>query len=240
MKWFENWFNSKYYHILYKNRDQKEAELFINNLIKRLKLKKNSKLIDIGCGKGRHATYFNKKGMNVVGIDLSKKSIQSAKKNENTKLQFAIHDMRKTFKKNEFNIATNLFTSFGYFKDYNDEQKSINAMASNLKKDGILIIDFMNVKKVIRNLVKYEEKKINGIHFKIEKKLHNNYIFKKIVFKDNNQNYMFEEQVKALTLIDFSKLIKKAKMNLINIFGSYKLEDFNAIDSDRLIVICKK
>ena len=240
MKWFENWFDSEYYHILYKDRNQKEAELFINKLIKKLNLKKNSKLIDIGCGKGRHATYFNKKGMNVVGIDLSKNSIQSAKKNENQKLQFIVHDMRKIFKKNEFNIVTNLFTSFGYFKNYKDEQNSINAMASNLKKNGILIIDFMNVKKVISNLVKYEEKTINGIHFKIERKILNNYIYKKIVFEDNNQNYIFEEQVKALTLIDFSKLIKKAGMSIINIFGSYNLDDFNAINSDRLIIISKK
>ena len=148
--------------------------------------------------------------------------------------------MRKIFKKNEFNIVTNLFTSFGYFKNYKDEQNSINAMASNLKKNGILIIDFMNVKKVISNLVKYEEKTINRIHFKIERKILNNYIYKKIVFEDNNQNYIFEEQVKALTLIDFSKLIKKAGMSIINIFGSYNLDDFNAINSDRLIIISKK
>ena len=66
MNWFKNWFNSPYYHILYKNRDIKEAELFIDNLINKLKLKKTSKLIDIACGKGRHACYFNKKGFDVV------------------------------------------------------------------------------------------------------------------------------------------------------------------------------
>ena len=75
MSWFVNWFDSPYYHLLYKNRDEKEAQVFIDNLIEKLQLKKGSKLIDIACGKGRHATYFNKKGMNVVGVDLSKNSI---------------------------------------------------------------------------------------------------------------------------------------------------------------------
>ena len=37
---------------------------------------------------------------------------------------------------NQFDLATNLFTSFGYFEKDADEQKAINAMASNLKKDG--------------------------------------------------------------------------------------------------------
>ena len=35
MNWFENWFNSKYYHILYKNRDHKEGSFF--SLITRIK-----------------------------------------------------------------------------------------------------------------------------------------------------------------------------------------------------------
>ena len=65
MSWFTNWFDSPYYHILYKNRDEKEAQVFIDNLIEKLQLKKSSKLIDIACGKGRHASYFNKKEMTV-------------------------------------------------------------------------------------------------------------------------------------------------------------------------------
>ena len=56
-----NWFDSSYYHILYKNRDQNEAELFINNLITKLNLKKNSKILDLACGSGRHSIYLNKK-----------------------------------------------------------------------------------------------------------------------------------------------------------------------------------
>ena len=153
MSWFATWFDSPYYHLLYKNRDEKEAQVFIDNLIEKLQLKKGSKLIDIACGKGRHATYFNKKGMNVVGVDLSPNSIASAKQNENNNLQFSVHDMREVYKENHFDIVTNLFTSFGYFENKDDEQKAINAMAENLKTDGVLIIDFMNIKKVIANLI---------------------------------------------------------------------------------------
>ena len=75
--------------------------------------KKNSKLIDIACGTGRHSTYFNKKGMRVVGIDLSKNSISKAKIFENNSLIFKVHDMREVYKKDYFDIGTNLFTSFG-------------------------------------------------------------------------------------------------------------------------------
>ena len=240
MSWFANWFDSPYYHTLYKNRDEKEAQVFIDNLIEKLQLKKGSKLIDIACGKGRHATYFNKKGMNVVGVDLSPNSIASAKQNENNNLQFSVHDMREVYKENHFDIVTNLFTSFGYFENKDDEQKAINAMAENLKSDGVLIIDFMNIKKIIANLISSEKKTIDGITFNIKRSVQNNHIIKDIEIIDDNETQHFQEKVKAITLADFSVFVSNVGLNIIDIFGNYKLDDFDATISDRLILICKK
>ena len=98
MSWFINWFDSPYYHLLYKNRDEKEAQVFIDDLMQYLQIPQGSKLIDIACGKGRHAIYFNKKGMDVVGVDLSSNSISYAKEHENSTLQFEVHDMREVYK----------------------------------------------------------------------------------------------------------------------------------------------
>ncbi len=220
--------------------DEEEAEFFIDNLIAKLQLKKGNKLIDIACGKGRHATYFNKKGMDVVGIDLSENSIVSAKKMENSNLQFAVHDMREVFKENYFDIATNLFTSFGYFENAEDEQKTINAMAKNLNSGGILIIDFLNIKKVVTNLVEQEKKDVDGMIFNVSKKFDGKHIIKNIAFTDKGKDYHFQEKVKALSLAEFSVFIDTAGLKMIDVFGNYNLEDFDATSSDRLILICKK
>ena len=240
MSWFAHWFDSPYYHTLYKNRDEKEAQAFIDNLVQHLQITKGSKLIDIACGKGRHATYFNSLGLDVVGVDLSANSIASATKNANATLQFSVHDMREVYQENSFDVVTNLFTSFGYFEENTDEQKAINAMASNLKSEGVLIIDFMNVKKVIANLVASEQKTINGITFDIIRKIEAGYIIKDIQITDGAIKQYFQEKVKAITLANYSEFITNVELKIIDIFGNYKLEDFNAITSDRLILICKK
>jgi len=240
MSWFANWFDSPYYHTLYKNRDEKEAQVFIDNLVQHLQSPKGSTLIDIACGKGRHATYFNSLGLDVVGVDLSPNSIASATKNENATLQFAVHDMREVYQKNNFDVVTNLFTSFGYFEDNTDEQKAINAMASNLKSGGILIIDFMNVKKVIANLVLEEQKNIDGILFNITRTVENGHIIKDIEIIDGTEKQHFQEKVKAITLADYSNFISKAELKIIDIFGNYKLDSFDEDTADRLILICKK
>ena len=176
----------------------------------------------------------------MVGVDLSPNSIASAKKNENETLQFYVHDMREIYQKNHFDVVTNLFTSFGYFDNEKDEQRALNAMATNLKLEGVLIIDFMNAEKVIANLVANEQKIIDGITFNITRKTESNHIIKDIEILDKVVKQHFQEKVKAITLDDFSNFISKAGLKIIDIFGNYMLEGFDSIISDRLILICKK
>ena len=240
MNWYEKWFNTKYYHILYANRDHEEAKLFINNLASYLKLKKNTKIIDIACGNGRHAIYLNLLGYDVTGIDLSKKNIESASKSSKKNLQFFVHDMRKLFKQNEYDLAVNLFTSFGYFDKDSDNEKALLSIANNIKTEGLVVIDFMNVKKVLMNLIKSELKIIGDIEFNITRTIKNNKILKSINIRDGEEKLFFKEEVSIITLDNFSDYIKKAGLQIIDIFGNYHLESFNALKSERLILVCKK
>ena len=109
-KWFESWFDTTYYHSLYKNRDESEAKLFVSKLVHFLSPIKGTKVLDLACGKGRHSITLNKLGMNVLGVDLSQNSILKAKDFENETLKFEVHDMRKTIENHSFDIIFNLFT----------------------------------------------------------------------------------------------------------------------------------
>ena len=239
MTWYKDWFDSKYYHLLYKNRDHNEAALFLDNISNEFK-KKNARILDVACGKGRHAKYLNSIGFDVTGVDLSLNSIKYAKKYENKKLKFHQHDMRNVFEENKFDIVTNLFTSFGYFDNTLDNQKAISSMAGNLKKGGLLLIDFMNVKKVIMNLVANEIKVIEDVKFKISRKIIDNHIIKKINIEDKENIFSHQEKVHCLTLLNFTEMLEKANMKIINLFGDYDLNNFDEQKSDRLIILAKK
>ncbi len=238
--WFKDWFNSPYYHLLYSNRDDNEAESFIKKLIDNFSLSSHLQIIDIACGKGRHSKFISSLGYEVTGIDLSEESILEAKKDETNQLHFAQHDMREVYKKNFYDIALNLFTSFGYFATEAENQKAVTAMAANLKDGGFLVIDFLNVHKVLAQLPIQEEKNIKNIHFKIDKYLKNNFITKDIYFKDNETEYNFTEYVKNINLEQFEKYLLAAGMKIEFIFGNYQLQPFDKNDSDRLILISRK
>ena len=232
-----NWFNSDYYHILYKNRDKKEAEFFINNLIKKLKIKKNSKILDLACGVGRHSFYLNKKGMNVIGIDNSENNIKKAKKFENKFLKFKKKEMTEDYGQ-EFDFIFNLFTSFGYINEKHNLNtfKSIN---NSLINHGILVIDYLNVFKLKEELVEKETKKIGNIIFNIKRSFKDNFIVKKIKIKDNNKIFYFEERVMELTVNDFQDYLKKFDFEILDVYGNYNLEKYHK-NSERLIMIIKK
>src|SRR5436853_6516213 len=61
-EWFESWFDSPYYHVLYKERDDLEARSFLDSLIGYLNPAPGSTILDVACGKGRHSLYLNQKG----------------------------------------------------------------------------------------------------------------------------------------------------------------------------------
>lgn len=240
MDWFNEWFDSPYYHILYKNRDHKEAEIVIDNLTTFLSLPVGARIIDIPCGKGRHCIYLNKKGFNVSGADLSPESIRHAKQFSNPTLDFFTHDMREEFADCEFDAVLNIFTSFGYFDDPEDNQRCVNAFAKALKPGGRLVIDFMNIGKVLKELKPEENKTIDGIRFQIRKKIVDQRIVKDILFSVQGREFYFQEKVSALHKEDFLKYFNFAGLRVTNIFGDYNLNDFNSETSDRLILIAEK
>ena len=238
-EWFKDWFNTSYYHTLYKNRDDKEAARFIKNLVNFTKIPLNSKILDLACGKGRHSITLNKLGMDVIGVDLSEESIAHANQFSNSNLSFEVHDMRDPILNHKFEAVFNLFTSFGYFDTQDENTKVIDSIYNAIHQNGMLIIDFMNCKKVITNLVESETKHIDGIDFKIERKFDNLHIYKSITFRDKGEDFNYTERVQAITKNDFEKLFK-GKFEILHTFGDFDLNPFDEDSSDRLIFITKR
>ncbi len=241
MDWFENWFGSPYYKILYQNRDEFEAQEFVENLLEYLRPQPGCSMLDIACGEGRFAVQLAEHGFDVTGIDISRESIDKAKTFENECLKFYTHDMRFPFYINYFDYAFNFFTSFGYFAHDRDHALAAKSFAAALKHNGILVIDYLNFEQVISNFVPAETIHRGECTFNIIRKLERNHIIKEISFLDaEKKQHRFTESVAGFTLTDFNKMFKNADMSLIGTFGNYQLGPYHPVDSPRLIMIFKK
>ena len=235
-EWYLDWFNSPFYHLLYKERNSSEATYFMNNLINKLQIDKNSSILDLACGRGRYSLYLSNIGHKVTGIDISKENISEAKKNESDKLNYILHDMRCPLNQ-KFDLILNLFTSFGYYEKDTDNLSVIKSIKSNLETDGQAVIDFFNIDYILDNLVEKEEKNIDKTKFIINRYLENDLLVKDISILLNNKSYKFQEKVKTYRMDDFLAMFKNCNLKLKEIYGDYKLNSFNKNSSNRLIMV---
>jgi SAM-dependent methyltransferase len=240
MTWFEEWFNSPYYHLLYENRSEKEAADFIQRISTALQIPVGSKILDAACGKGRHSRILLELGFEVTGIDISQNSIQYAKQFESDFLKFEEHDMREIFARENFDYVFNLFSSFGYCDSDDEDYKAVKAFAGNLKTGGTLVLDYINTELALKIMKPREIVSRGEIHFHIQKRLENGFIKKKIEFLVNSEDHRFQEQLKIIDLFKFEQMFEKAGLTLQKTFGDYELNDFISSTSPRLIMVAIK
>lgn len=236
--WYDTWFDSKYYHILYKERDDVDAQKFINHLVHYLNVEPAAKVLDIACGRGRHALHLHQLGFDVTGIDLSENSINYAKQFETNGLQFKVQDKRIPLD-TPFDLVLNLFTSFGYFDNDDDHITFLKAIKAQISEYGIGVIDFLNANFVKNNIIPEEVKNIDGIEFHIERSFQANQIVKDIKFEDHGEKFHFQEKVQAYEIEDFERLFEQADLHLLETFGDYQLNKYYKQNSDRLVMIIK-
>ena len=240
--WFEDWFDTKYYHQLYFERDTAEASAFINTLLDHLHPKSESTMLDVACGTGRHSIQLASRGFDVTGIDLSEHSIEQALKQEQDRLHFYVHDMRQPFRINYYDYAFNFFTSFGYFNTQREHDNAIRTIAQSLKMNGCFVMDYLNVHYTENHFIHQSEKMINGINYIITKWYDETHFYKKIMVEDESldEPLVFMEKVAKFSLGDFTDMFSYQGLQIREIFGDYQFGRYSLKDSPRLIMIADK
>jgi len=248
-EWFRDWFSSPFYYRLYFERDEREAEEFIDNLVHFLQPAPGSRMVDVACGRGRHSLMLAKKGFDVTGFDICFESIDHANQfvrmdtsGEIDNLNFYQHDMRYPFWINYFDYAFNFFTSFGYFATRREHDDAMRTIATSLKPGGIFVIDYLNTHFVEDHLVHNELKNVAGTSFHIHRWDDESHFYKKIVIHDVSLIIPEEhtEKVAKFSLGDFTDMLSYQNMQVLEVFGDYNLCPYDVRKTPRLIIVAKK
>ena len=245
MNWFEEWFDSPLYEKLYAYRNKNEADELADLIEKVIPKSDYSKILDLGCGRGRHSITLAERGYHVTGVDLSKQAIttaiQSARKRKLANVHFQVGDMRRPLDKT-FDAVLNLFTTFGYFLKDEENAKVISSVKEMLESNGIFILDYLNAYKVRKNLVPEEEETFRDMTVHIEREIRDNMVYKHIRFDGEEllKPIEYRERVKLYELDWFEKNFAKYGFGIKKIYGSYDGDKFDKNDSPRLLMVAKK
>lgn len=242
MNWFEEWFDSPLYEKLYVNRDEKEAQQLVNLLEQTLSLHACSKILDLGCGRGRHAINLAQKGYRVTGIDLSEQAIRTAKEKAKQQgldnIDFKVQDMRNPLP-HKFDAIVNLFTTFGYFLEDEENARVFDSVVSMLNPEGIFVLDYLNAQKVRTSFQSGDSGTFQDIDYDIDRYMKNDAIYKDIKFRKEatGAQKTYSERVKLYGLAWFEHEMGKRDLYIDHVYGDYMGGDFEPESSPRMLII---
>ena len=237
--WFASWFNTSFYHDLYAKRNDEEAQAFIDALSAFFKWDHDVKILDACCGSGRHALYMESKGLQVFGLDLSENNILQAQSLSLYPERWAIADVRDFELFSAVDYALNLFTSFGYFETDEDHIAMLRNINRNLMDDGFLVLDFLNVNRVMTSLKEEEVVKGALADYHLTRRIQLNRIIKQIKFAADDVEHIYEERVMAYSSDDILKLLSLSGFQVMATWGDYHGAPMS-VNAPRCIFIAQK
>lgn len=219
-----------------------EAAAFIGKLVKHLAPAPGSRMLDVGCGKGRHSKILASMGYFVTGLDISNDNIEYAKQFENGNLEFYIHDMRLPFRGNYYDYVFNFFTSFGYFRTRREHDDAIRTIAKSLRPGGKFVIDFLNVHYAEDHLKHQETRVLDGSTYAIRRWDDETHFYKKIEITDPilSKPLEYTERVAKFNLGDFTDMLSFQGMQVEEVFGDYAFGPYDTRKAPRLIIVANK
>ena len=216
MAWYQESFGNDYL-LVYKHRDMQGAYHEVKKMVNWLELEQGARLLDLCCGMGRHSMALEEFGFEVTGVDLSKVLLQEAiKQGSDGHVTWINGDMREVPLSEPFDAIVNLFTSFGYFDEDEQNEQVLHEIHRLLKKKGRFIIDFLNPIYVKAHLVAQSERKEGDLTIRETRAIEDGCVRKRIVISETGEpDRHYLEQVKLYERPMFEAMLQKAGLHIM-------------------------
>ncbi len=240
-RWYEAFFGLDYLK-LYIHRDTPAEVDAIERL---LHLRKGARILDVGCGAGRHAVELAKRGYAVTGVDLSGPLLEEARKaarRANTKATFVREDMRRLRRASTFDAAISMFTTFGYFDNTEDDRKVLSGIARALKPRGKFLMEMFNREGLTTGLPRQGwHVRDDGSVILVEDTfdlLRSRFETRQIVI-DAKGTREYKASVRAYTLAELKALLEAEDLHPHRVLGGLDLSPYTA-GSPRMVIFAVK
>jgi SAM-dependent methyltransferase len=237
-RWYVEAFGA-YYPVVYAHRDDESASAEVESLISLLGLSAGRhRVLDVGCGGGRHAAAFRRMGMDAFGLDLSLAMLEIASERQTLEGRLVMGDMRRLPFRPVFDCVVSLFTSFGYFGEEENMGSAVE-MARLLRGGGRLVVDHINAAAAERR-TGGDSRTEGGVRIRQRRWVDGKRIRKEIeVSEDDRPSARFRENVRLYTAREMRELLTSAGLCVVGIYGSLEGTDLTDA-SERMVAVAEK
>ena len=203
-------------------------------------VKPGSRILDIGCGAGRHSIELARRGFDVLGIDPSEAMIAAAnEKVGDGRLKLKFRQMRGEDLDftSEFDLAICLFTTLGQVNDTDDNVQLLVNTARALRNGGHFIVELQLPAYVETHLKTREQLGGGDSYVDVERSYDKPQKIITEVFTrispEGQQAYML--RYRLFNPIEIRQLLEEAGFTEINIYAGYELTPL--VDNEPAMVI---
>lgn len=113
-----------------------------------------SSVLDAACGPGRHSLEFARRGYRVTGVDITQSYLEAARESaldEGVDIEFVREDLREFRRPASFDLCVNLFNSFGYFSNPEEDAALLGNIRESLRPGGRFVLEMLGKETAVRD-----------------------------------------------------------------------------------------
>jgi CBS domain-containing protein/SAM-dependent methyltransferase len=245
--WYETFFDHHYQQGFASFTTPDITQRQVTFMVKALHLAPHSRILDLGCGTGRHSLALGERGFQVVGLDLSETLLAQARHEGQQRwfpIEFVQGDMRALPYENHFDAVICYFSTFGYFDDA-DNRRVLEQVSAALKPGGQLLLDLNNRDHALHHLSgrrwwpgEGDAVLLEEIHFDAQQSRFTHLLT--LIEADGSRYHFPPMRVRAYALHELIQLCTDVGLNVLDVYGSDTGEPYHPQTSPRFILVADK
>ena len=244
--WYKTFFGEDYLHIYEPILTPERTQSDVDGIVNLLALPQGNSILDLCCGLGRHAIPLAQRGYMVTGLDLSEVFLREAEKEALAKgvhVDWLHADMRNIPFENEFDAVINIFTTFGYLENQDEDHQVLKQVCKALKPGGFFLLEIIHREGLIRHfsphmiehhpegLIVLEERDFDLLTSRSKVKI--------TMIYPHGERKEYGHAARVYTLTELAQMLTMAGLQVKAYFGAWDGRELT-IDSFRLILLSQK
>lgn len=235
--WYDVAFGAHYDQV-YPHRDDASAAREVAAVLSWEALAPGSRVLDLGCGNGRHLQALGQRGFDAWGLDRSRALLRRARQRRVGRVLRA--DLRRLpFPEASFDAAFSFFTSFGLLESSEEDRRVLRESARVLRSGGFLFLDFLDAGHTREHLVPEDERSWPGGRLHQQRRIEGGCVRKRVRLQLEGQpEITYEEAVRLYEREDLIALLRAVGLEPSRQHGSYEEASWGA--GPRALVTARK
>ena len=229
---------------LFSERRWQAVPAELDHVVKLLELEPGAKVLDLCCGVGRHSLELARRGFRVTGVDRTEAYLEQAERRaraEGLDIQFILEDMRTFCRPDAYDAILNLFTSFGYFEDQEDDRRVTANMYRSLVPGGSLLMDLQGEEVLARIFRENNWSEEDGVLFLEERAVSQNWSWienRWIIIEDGKRKDLYLSH-RLYSATELTGLLVSSGFAHAEAFGDLAANPYDHT-AKRLVVVARK